>query len=260
MTKQFNSFFITIILLLTTSFISICNTFAESTSIEGSGQIDLKSSESSPIQDPENPVIPVEPTEIASSKGDLRIDYASKVSFGKVKISDGEKKLPALAENFITTKQNRGQFVQVTDQRNVSSGWTLQVKQTKQFETKSTKEQKADTLKGAYLSFDKAWANSGGESGSPRVSRDTLAINSFNTTYEVASATKGNGVGIWSIAFGSSDGNESGQPNTLVEKVNNDKKTEIVNSAVTLNIPKETKIVPGEYKTELVWIIGSLPE
>ncbi len=260
MINKLRPFFITLLLLLVTSFISTNYFFAESSSIEGSGRVDLKSSDSSPIQDPENPITPIEPSEVVASKGDLRIDYASRVSFGKVTLKDGEKKLPALAESFKASDQKRGQFVQITDQRSASNGWTLQVKQTKQFETKAKGNQKSHLLNGAYLSFDKAWANSGGESGNPSVTRDTLGIHSFNTTYEVAKATKGNGVGIWSVAFGASSKNESSQPATLTERVNSAGEKELVNSAITLNIPKETTILPGEYKTELIWIIGSLPE
>ena len=259
MTKKANYFFITTAILLA-AVMPMKSVMAESSEIQGSGKVDLKASETSPIQDPEDPITSVDPNNVVASKGELRIDYASKVSFGKVNISDGEKKIPALAETFKTSKIKRGQFVQVTDQSGASSGWTLQVKQAKQFETKAEGDKKSHILKGAYLSFDKAWANSGGESEAPSVTRDTLGINSFDTAYEVASAKKGSGVGIWSLAFGASETNESGQPSTLREVANSTGEKEVVNSAITLNIPKETTIEPGEYITELVWIIGALPE
>lgn len=98
--------------------------------------------------------------------------------------------------------------------------------------------------------------------------RETIALNSIGSAYEVATARAGSGKGVWTIAFGASDTNSSKQPATLTPVVDQTGKPVIdshyskpvySNSAITLSIPETTKIHPVEYQTEITWILAKLP-
>lgn len=233
------------------------------------------------IVDPENPEKPINPGESPSTKGSLRIDYVSSLEFGKVKLKKTDRNYHSLASVLKEESLTRGHFLQVTDFRDKNTGWVLQVKQEEQFKTVDY-----DELTGAVLSFDKGWANSTSTSGAPTVTRDAIAITNIGEVYDVARASKDSGMGVWSISFGASKDNKNNQPNTLTKAKNEtnttqnsklaDEKTKsndaknsesadislnnlMENSAVILNIPDATKVLPKEYQTKITWILGELP-
>lgn len=236
--------------------------------ITAAGSIQVIGSEvTSPI-DPENPLEVVDPGAGPSTKGALRIDYVSSLNFNKARIDTKNRTYSALAQQFFSETGPRGSYIQITDQRAQSTGWSVQVKQNHQFRNSVIQAVEEQELQGAVLSLDKGWANSSSESDSPTVTRGTVALTSMDTVYEVATAETGAGRGIWAIVFGASDTNINNQTNTLAPvKDRNGKavtdevygKSAYSNSAITLMIPETTKIYPVEYETTLTWILGEWP-
>ena len=218
-------------------------------SLSSTGSVTIKGSETSEIIDPEEPEEIIDPGPGPSTKGNLRFDFVSALDFSTVKVGKTNRNFEALAVPVNGGQKQRGSFVQITDVRSSSKGWTLQVKQMNQFVTPDH-----DELTGAVLSLDKAWANSPGISKPPTVTRDTLALENIGVAYEVARAGKDEGVGIWSIVFGASKDNPKNQPITLKEV---DGKTR--NSAVQLKVPDATNVVAKEYQTKMTWILSQVP-
>ena len=237
-------------------------------SLNQSGAVSVEGSVVTNPIDPENPGIPVDPGPGPSTEGPLRIDYASALDFGESEISKGTRKYNALAQQFFGETGPRGSYIQITDQQADSSGWMLQVKQETQFTNSIIQENGEQELKGAVLSLDKGWANSSGTSEAPTVTRETIALNSIGSAYEVATARAGSGKGVWTIAFGASQTNTNDQPHTLTPIVDASGKPVIdhtynkpvySNSAITLTVPETTVIHPVEYQTEITWILAKLP-
>lgn len=223
--------------------------------------------ETKPV-DPEKPAEPVDPGDVAKTEGSLRIDFAPVLNFGQAEITETNRVFKAQAQLFKDATPARGSYVQVTDDRDAKYGWTLQVKQEYQFKNDVIQEANERELVGAVLSLDKGWANSFNPANPPAVTRDTIALDSIGSAYEIATAAKGTGTGTWTVEFGASEDNEDNQDVTLSPLLDNDGKAIIdpdynkpaySNSAITLTVPENTKIYPVQYQTELTWIIAELP-
>ncbi|MHC5373975.1 WxL domain-containing protein [Enterococcus sp. LJL120] len=234
----------------------------------GSGSVTVRGSEVTPPKDPEKPGEEVDPGPGPSTTGDLRIDFVSSLNFGATKITETNRKYDSLAQLFHNDTNARGYYIQVTDQRSDAQGWTLTLSQDSQFNSSIIQDLDSQQLSGAVLSFDKGWANSAYTGSAPTVTRDTLAINEMGTAYTVASATSGQGVGIWTISFGASGENISGQDNTLTVLTDDDgqpvtdstfNKTAYSNSAISLSVPDAIKIYPVQYTTTLTWTLEAGP-
>ncbi|WP_207695250.1 hypothetical protein DOK67_0001204 [Enterococcus sp. DIV0212c] len=258
------------LLIFLTSFIGFEKpSYADSPdTIDGAGTVKVTGSDRSDIVDPENPEKPANPGESPYTTGPLRIDFVSALNFGKAETKKSDRKYLALAQQFFDETEARGSYVQLTDQRGVSTGWSLQVKQQTQFRNPVIQNREEQELVGAYLSLDKGWAKSSSDSLAPTVTRETIAINAMDTAYEVATANKGAGRGVWTIAFGASKTNSDNQPTTLQPLVDKEGKAILdeeyqkpaqTNSAVTLTVPETTKIYPVQYETKLTWILAELP-
>ena len=249
--------------------------FGESLANEqvSSGFVEVVGSTVTEIMDPERPIRPIEVEEDSpSTQGMLRIDHITPLNFGKVKIKETHRTYSALAYMIKNENLYRGNFIQVSDFREDSSGWTLQVKQEEQFRTENY-----DELTGAVLSLDKGWANSVDLEDLPIVTRDTIEISNIGDSYDVVRASKETGKGIWSLTFGASEDNLNNQNTTLIpeespapevtetdreapQEAGSDKKSTVLrNQAIQLTIPDKAKIVPGEYQAKFIWILGELP-
>lgn len=255
------SFFITLLIFITLGLFLTEKTSADDALKQtGSGQVNVEASDESEIVDPEEPEEVIDPETNISTKGNLRFDHLPTIDFGTVKLTKNNRTFKALAEK--VKDANRGSFIQISDLREKSTGWVIQVQQDYQFRTTDY-----DELTGAVLSLDKGWANSTSDSGAPTVTRNTLAITNIGEAYEVARAEKNSGQGIWTISFGSSGDNDDDQKSTITEEINSVEKsqkklvssTALKNSAVTLNIPEATQVLPKEYKTKFTWTITAAP-
>lgn len=244
--------------------------FAEENSVTGQGTIKYAGELSKDPVDPENPWKPVDPGPGPSTDGLLRFDFAPTLNFGSNKITQTNRNFYVNAQLFHDGPAARGNFLQITDSRPENSGWTLQVRQEYQFKNDIIQEDNEKELKGAVLSFDKAWANSAyTQEKSPQIMKDIIQLNAQGTTFPVASAEQGQGKGTWLISFGASADNSQGQPTTLFPRVdeNNQPITDgnfenqqvFGNKAIFLSVPDGAKIHPVQYQTELTWILAELP-
>lgn len=238
----------------------------ESLTQNGSVKVEM-SDKTSPV-DPENPDKPTDTDSDYSTSGDLRIDFVSPLNFGANKITKTNRKYAALAQQFDGNKKPRANYIQVTNQQDTTTGWSLQVKQNRQFASVTKDKYMSQELKGAVLSLDKGWANSISDSRPPVVTRETIAINEMDVLYEVASAKPKEARGTWTISFGASETNKQNQPSTLVPVVDAQNKQLvdgttnqplIRNTAVMLSVPDSVTIQPVSYETELTWVLGKLP-
>lgn len=240
---------------------------AATTESNQTGSVTVTGAPTSAIVDPENPEKVANPGDGPSTEGTLRIDYVSSLSFENGE-TNGRKNYQAFAQQFLDDTGARGSYVQITDQREYSTGWRLQVKQAYQFRSSVLDDGKSHELSGAVLSLDKAWANSSGFSAPPVVKHDTISLNGTGAAYEVATAEKGTGQGVWTIEFGSSDENKNNQEATLMPALNKEdqpvvdkstQKQEYLNSAIQLMVPDNIAIYPTTYGTELIWLLNATP-
>ncbi|WP_086350635.1 WxL domain-containing protein [Candidatus Enterococcus clewellii] len=235
--------------------------------VTNGGTVEFEGDYGKGVRDPENPGTIVDPGPSPSMDSPLRIEFVPQLGFGQNKITKGDRLYEANAQLFFGDTEARGNFIQVSDYRGTGAGWTLQVRQTTQFENPNTLNNK---LKGAVISFDKSWVNSTWDlSAAPSVSKDVIRIDNIGDTYTLAEASAGNGQGTWLITFGASGENTSNQTNTLSPRLSPsgkqildtsfENKPIYKNSAVTLSIPEATKIDPVPYTTVLTWILSELP-
>lgn len=234
------------------------------------GEITFEEKDDLGIVDPEKPEKPAKPGPENGVKESLRLDYVSKWDFGKNKITNKDRNYSVNAQLFHDDTPARGNYVQITDERPGREGWTLQVRQEKQFESSESSKGSEKELKGAMFSFTNVWANSAYSlEPAPSVTKEAIEITQQGVTYDVATAEAGHGKGTWLIVFGASEDNQYGQKPTLFKKEANDKKSildseyenkEVFgNEAVTLSIPDKTVIKPMQYKTALTWVLSEIP-
>ncbi|OJG75814.1 hypothetical protein RV12_GL000153 [Enterococcus quebecensis] len=258
----------TIAFCLSYLFLITSNVDVLAKSIEQEGTIGFDAALIPPqVVDPEKPVKPVNPGPSPLTEGFLRIDFVPKLDFGRNRLSVKDQYYHANAQLFEDETGPRGNFVQITDSRANSAGWTLQVRQETDFMI--AKDEKSQ-LKGSYISLDKTWTNSTMDKKyAPSLINDVIKIDKIKTTYDLAKADKGKGQGIWSVEFGASDENESGQDSTLTPLVdetgqpvldpNFNNKQIHKNDAVTFFVPGSSDRVAGKYQTVLTWILSELP-
>lgn len=193
------------------------------------------------IVDPDDPdgggVDPVDPSNPEGAE--LMISYASNLNFGtqskqgtswnaladKVKKTDenGEK-VEAEATPFVATKDSRGAS---------RKGWSLTVKQDGAFKDGD------DELKGAEIVL--SGLQYGGDQGAPKPKTEAITVS--NEAKEVSNAGVDEGIGAWSLALGSLQGEEGAQ----------------TTSGVTLNVPSTSAKNTGTYSTTVTWELTADP-
>lgn len=240
---------------------------AEANDFSGSGHVQFEGKHPKQINDPERPGKAVDPSESPSTEQNLRFDFVPNLNFGEAIISKEDQTFYGNAQLFKDDTGPRGNFIQVSDFRDKSTGWLLQLKQETQL--RDTKDP-AKELKGAVLSFDHSWTNSLNDpKTSPTVSKEVIRILNVGELYNLAEAKPNNGEGTWSISFGASIDNDKQQQDTLQPRLNpegnvltdpqfNDQPI-YENKAVSLFIPGKANAEPGNYQTVLTWILSELP-
>lgn len=241
---------------------------AESNQVSGDANVTVQKGKTglSMIQDPENPETEVDPGDSPRTDGDLRIDFVPQLNFSTAQLNGKDLVLPVNAQLFHSGTAPRGNFIQITDERDEPTGWTLQVRQEKQF---THNEKEGVQLKGAVISLDKAWTNSVvADKFSPTVQKEVIQMLAVGETYNLAKAEYEKGMGTWSIAFGASAENQNGQTATLDARKDAQgnavmdttfNQPSYLNSAVNLTIPGDSNNEPGAYSTVLTWILAELP-
>lgn len=199
--------------------------------------------------DPEKPVDPIDPTnpegpELGTA-GPLSIDFASSFDFGENKITNKDETYYARAQKF-GSYDSRPNYVQVSDKRETNAGWTLQVKQEKQFEAADTLNK---VLDGAEISLTDSTANSVTETAAPSVHDVALIPGQAHT---LMSAAKNAGAGTWLDYWG--------VVSTITEKNKESQDVNVdVTKSVTLTVPGKTAKDAAAYRTKLTWTLSDTP-
>ena len=174
---------------------------------------------------PVGPIDPIDPDDNPPSNdptgntGDLRIDYMSKIDFGKQTIS-GKTETYTAEKPALTTE------VQVSDLRGTGAGWNLQVS----YDTEKpgfTSEDK--TLNGAELTLPVGTPETAEDNSSAAPATSKVVVN--NDAQNIMSAAANTGLGTWA------DEMEPGN--------------------VTLKVPSGNLV--GDYTATLVWTLSDAP-
>lgn len=191
-----------------------------------------------PIE-PDQPVKPVDPTSPTGpspgTAGPLSIDYASSLDFGEVKIKSTDEIYSVKPQEFSAGSPDKfgPNYVQVTDKRGTFEGWTLALKQDKQFfSTGSVKQE----LAGAAISFSQASVHSTTENATPTFIKENTLVPGVQV--DVVMAAKDQGMGTWVYRFGTERGTASGE-----------------HQAVQLSVPGKTSKRNDTYTTQLNWTL-----
>ncbi|MDT2802030.1 WxL domain-containing protein [Vagococcus lutrae] len=193
---------------------------------------------------PEQPVDPTDPTDPEGkpqpgTPGPLSIDFASSFNFGDNKITSKDEIYYAGLQKYKdkdTDQELREgpNYVQVTDNRGTLAGWTLKVKQTKQFETDDSHK-----LDGAKITLINGNINTVSESA-PATAVDKIEIDNMNEDLLVMSAKKDAGAGTFLTRWGDEDLAKSKE-------------------SVKLFVPGKAVKKKAQYRTSFVWTLTDVP-
>lgn len=193
---------------------------------------------------PEQPVDPTDPTDPEGkpqpgTPGPLSIDFASSFNFGDNKITSKDEIYYAGLQKYKdkdTDQELREgpNYVQVTDNRGTLAGWTLKVKQTKQFETDDSHK-----LDGAKITLTNGNINTVSESA-PATAVKEITIDKMDADFLVMSAKKDAGAGTFLTRWGNED---------LAQSKKN----------VKLFVPGKAVKKKAQYRTSFVWTLTDVP-
>lgn len=186
--------------------------------------------------DPLNPDKPLEPFKPPTA-GPLSLNYVSDIQFGSYDLADSETIFYASLDTVQyadSSKQSfkRPNFVELTDNRGLNTGWRLTVKQNGQLKNANGAE-----LNGAKLAFNNSTIVSLDEvTAVPTGFTKDAVIVSDNQNVLVMAAENGTGMGSWSVNFGQDD----------IEG----------ESSISLTVPKNSVKEKGHYTTSLTWTLS----
>lgn len=204
--------------------------------------------------DPSKPVIPVNPLDPEKplepgTEGPLSIDFVSNFQFGEQKISTKNEKYYAHPQEYIGGQDVSANYMQVTDKRGTSEGWSLSVAQVDNFTATSETENKE--LKGLELKLaaDQGVINSISDSDEP-VAHEVI-LSGAGTHGEIFSASRLAGTGTWTSTIGQ-----------LINNPNEEQAedTPLVNEGVELTIPGDVQTDAVTYSTTLNWTLEQKPQ
>lgn len=214
--------------------------------------------------DPVDPIDPTQPIE-PGTEGPLSIDFASSFNFGTGKITTSNTVYNAYAQQIKKNDDDakpsienyRPNYVQVTDNRGTEAGWNLTVSQAKQLTSDEGKELKGASIQLTGGTLKTAEASTAvkptGESEVTLVPGGEASI--------VATATEGQGAGVWANYFGSSEATLSDATDLRPTELDPEKYEEfdvIRNSAATLSVPGASVKTNSQYTTELTWTLSEV--
>lgn len=195
-----------------------------------------KNTDITPPVDPLNPDKPLEPFKPPTA-GPLSLNYVSDIQFGSYDLADSETIFYASLDTIKyadSSKQRfkRPNFVELTDNRGLNTGWRLTVKQNGQLKNADGAE-----LNGAKLAFNNTSIVSLDEiTATPTgFTKDAVLLND-NQNVLVMAAKNGTGMGSWSVNFGQDD--------TEGER------------SISLTVPKDSVKEKGHYTTSLTWTLS----
>ncbi|MGX7418074.1 WxL domain-containing protein [Carnobacterium gallinarum] len=190
---------------------------------------------------PGSEVTPKDPDGITDpnpgTNGPLSIDFASSFGFDEQKITTKDVTYNAKAQ-VLSDGSLRPNYLQVTDKRGGTNGWTVQLKQDTQFKSAS------GTLDGALISVANGQVDSVSTSLAPSIAKAnfdlTIDANGDGVAENILGAKTGEGAGTWVYRFGS-DAAEGA-------------------TSISLAVPGNTTKYAEEYVTGLTWTLSDTPQ
>ncbi|WP_103653041.1 WxL domain-containing protein [Bacillus thuringiensis] len=187
----------------------------------------------------------------AGSRGILTIDFASSFDFEINQISNKDEVYYAQAQRYLNSLEQTQNYVQVTDLRGTSAGWTLKIQQVAQFQ--ATKSTNNSMLNGALISLRAPILVTSGDAVPPTASEVLNLIPGQESI--IGYASQGTGAGTWVIRWG--DIKDFVEKDVVVQG----RKVKMKFSPnVQLHVPGATKKDPVNYRTTLKWILSDLPK
>ena len=234
--------FLTVAALTTLCLAAPATTLAAEYNSKGAVTFEASDDPTTPVDptDPSKPIEPIDPLDPdgpePGTPGPLSIDFASSLDFGIQKISSTDEVYKAKAQKYIDTdsaEQTGPNFVQVTDNRGLETGWNLYVKQTDQFKTADD-----DTLTGAQISFKNGHVVT--NSTSPEPSGDAeIDVVPDNSLTPIMTAADGQGAGTYLMAWGTDEATGA--------------------DSIELAVPGSTTKYAKEYSTTFNWVLADAP-
>ncbi|MGO3374330.1 WxL domain-containing protein [Brochothrix thermosphacta] len=201
--------------------------------------------------DPGKPVDPIDPLNPGGpnpgTPGPLSIDFASSFDFGTNKISSVDEVYYANPQLYKEEGKETANYVQVTDNRGVSTGWDLKVKQEAQFKNATAKYK---TLNGSVVTLNNGQADSNSEGVTAPTTVKSVVLNP-DEAVPVMSAADSAGDGTWVDVFGGLKKVEIVNEEGVKETVNK-------NTDVQLEVPGKTPKSAVEYRAKLTWILSEV--
>lgn len=187
--------------------------------------------------DEKNPGKPKDPVKPGTA-GPLSIDFASNFKFGTTAITSDNATYYAKPQGWVTAAgkdEDRPNYVQVSDKRGTFEGWTLKVKQDKQF---AVKDDQTKELDGAQLKFTNGTLASVTDAKYAPTAKNEFTLTPGATQEMPVEAAKDHGMGTWIYRFG--DNKSAG-------------------SSVELSVPGATPKMAKEYVTSITWSLETTP-
>lgn len=204
--------------------------------------------------DPEKPVQPIDPTDPngpePGTQGPLSIDYVSSLDFGKNRISNQDQVYYARAQMYQSGQKETPNFVQITDNRGTSNGWTLLVKQKDQL--KAVDATQKDVLIGAQITLAAPTVTSNTTSQAKPTATNPISLIP-GIAAVVLSAKVGSGSGLWVTYWGSVEEVEE-------QKETGDSERVKVTKDIALSVPGVTPKSAVKYQTNLLWTLTDVPQ
>lgn len=209
-------------------------------------------------EEPINPD-PDGPSPTPGTEGDLSLDFVPHLYFGLNAITNQTERYNAYAvpiEQSGKVVRYDPNYVQVTDQRKDSTGWSLTVAETDPFTTES-----GNTLgESTQILFSDSYLTSlsGDNSGTiPSFTANSIQLVPNNEAQNVVIAQNHEGNGTWKNSWGIVSQEQrytevDGQEQSQLAQVQ-------VNSSVQLQIPGNIKKTSERYVTNLDWVLSDTP-
>lgn len=201
--------------------------------------------------DPTDPIEPIDPTDPEGpnpgTSGPLSIDFASSFDFGVNQISSVDVRYYANPQRYAEAGKETPNYVQISDNRGLSTGWNLQVKQETQFKNDDAKYSE---LKGAVITIkDTEAVSNATEVDAPTVS-ENITLQPGEAVMVMAAA-KGAGDGTWISRFGKLEQVAEKQADGSMKEVTK-------NTSVQLDVPGSTPKSAVDYRSRLTWVLAEV--
>lgn len=178
-------------------------------------------------------------------KAPLRLSLLTAFNFGTIKMSGNTETFYAQmpTPQFIDGgKEERPNFIQVTDNRGNNAGWALTAKIVDQFKNGDS------VLTGSTIGLNNGWVEPAEkEMASFNPTPAQAVVLSTDASSLIANAPVDHGMGTWDILYGTL--------NTTQQETKGDAR-----KSVSLTIPGSVKKIAGDYVAKVEWTLYNAPQ